>query len=257
MGRIAQAFEKGAPLLIGYLPAGLGGVENSYAAFSALVEGGVDLLEVGIPFSEPVAEGLIIQAAMASALQEGATPEGSLEVVARLRESYPDLPLVLMSYANPLHIGGAEFYIDATHAGVDGMIVVDLPVEEADEHLALAQEVGINPIFMATKNSSPHRVRELLPGKAAGFLYYVLQRGTTGVREALPKGAAEEVAHLREVVDLPIAAGFGLSTRSQIAEVMEFADGAIIGSILLSQWKESGQLVPSDLYKLVQELDPR
>jgi len=243
-GAIGRAFarcrdEKRAAF-IPYLTAGDPDLETTGRLAIALAEAGADLIELGVPFSDPIADGPVNQAAANRALASGTTLEGILGLTAQLRAPL-GLPVVLFTYFNPIHAYGVEtFAADAAVAGVDGVLCVDLPPEEAAEELLPAfRRHGIDPIFLLAPTSTKARVRAVAR-VASGFVYYVSRTGVTGERGELPPGLGREVKSLRRQLGVPLAVGFGISTPAQVAAVAKIADGVVVGSALVKLVEESG-----------------
>ena len=243
MSRITAVFKNrrrtGRAALMPYLTMGYPQRESALELVPALVEGGADLIELGVPFSDPLADGATIQAASQVALENGMTLSLCLEQAATLRAQGMETPFVLMGYYNPiLQMGLERFASQAASAGVDGVIVPDLPPEEsAALHNALCTQ-GIAPIFLLAPTASDERIRRVA-GLARGFLYLVSLTGVTGARERLPPDLAFFVARARAATTLPLAVGFGISTTGQAAGVARIADGVIVGSALLEAIRAS------------------
>ncbi len=198
-----------------------------------LADKGADLFEIGIPHSDPLADGPTNQAATHRALQQGTTVVDCLEMVRELRESGLSQPFCAMTYYNPLFRYGVESFVrDAAQAGIDGLIIPDLPPEEADEILESCRTYGLATIFMLAPTSTPERIR-LIARNATGFIYLVSVTGITGARNELPTDLASFVERVREATKLPLAVGFGIGNRQQAATVAGFADGVIVGSALV------------------------
>jgi tryptophan synthase alpha chain len=233
--RFAQLREEGRAGLAVYLTAGDPDPETSLALFQGLVAAGADLVEIGMPFSDPMADGPAIQAAGQRALKAGMNLRKTLAMVRGLRERDPDTPYVLMGYYNPIYRYGAEaFARDAVAAGVDGVIVVDLPPEE-DEELALpARRAGLDIVRLATPTSDEARLPTIV-AHASGFLYYVAITGITGTRSADATDVRAAVARLRRFTQLPVAVGFGIKNPAQAAQVARAADAAVVGSVLVDR----------------------
>lgn len=235
--RIARAFAtaraQGRAAMIPYLPLGYPQQERSLALAKAAIAGGADLLELGIPFSDPLADGPLIQRATHIALAEGTTVARCLEMARKLRERGSFPPFVFMGYYNPILAYGVEaFCRDCTDAGVDGLIVPDLPPEEGKKLEGACQEQGIALIYLLAPTSPPHRVR-LVSERSEGFIYLVSVTGITGPRDQLPPDLAAFVQRVRKVSDKPLAVGFGISSPAQASEVAQLADGVIVGSELV------------------------
>jgi tryptophan synthase alpha chain len=242
---IADAFKKG-PAFIAYLTAGDGGIEYSEKAALALIAGGVDLLEIGIPFSDPVADGPTIQRAMTRSLQAGTTPQHVLELVQRVRRE-TNIPIVLFSYYNPMLRAGEDFLQKAKECGASGILIVDLPLEEA-------QTGPLEQVFIVTPSTSEARLKSIAE-KSQGFIYYACQKGTTGARKGLPEDFSKNVQRIKKNTQLPVAVGFGIADRSSAAEALQHADGFIVGSHFVEAIGK--QVSPSELTRLAQQIDPR
>ena len=218
---------------IPFLMAGDPDLDRAPDLLHAAVAGGADLLEVGVPFSDPIADGPVNQRAAARALAGGANLDDILRMVARHRDAL-GVPVVLFTYYNPLHARGAvRFAEQAAASGVDGVLCVDLPPEEAADDLqpALAEQ-GIDSIFLLAPTSSRDRVKAVNRA-ATGFIYYVSRTGTTGERDELPKDLQRDVKKLRKKLDVPLAVGFGVSTPEHVAAIGSVADGVVVGSALV------------------------
>lgn len=233
MTRIGGVFAvPGRKALIGYLTVGYPTVDATLEIVPALVEGGCDMVELGVPFSDPLADGTTIQRASHRALEQGVTPALCLEVAAKLRRTI-DAPLLFMSYFNPLLRYGLEaFCATASQAGVDGLIVPDLPPEEGLDLERLTQRHEIDLVYLVTPTSTIERVRAIA-ARSRGFIYAVSLKGTTGAREGLPAEAEAFLASVRAVATQPICVGFGIATPEQAAHIAQAADGVIIGSRII------------------------
>jgi tryptophan synthase alpha chain len=235
MSRIGETFTSaGRPLFIAFIVAGDPDFESSVAAAKALIEGGADIIELGVPFSDPVADGPTIQRADVRALGAGATPEMVFEIVRRIRR-FSTVPVVLLTYYNIVHHRGiSRFYRDAGVAGVDGILIADMPVEESGPVMKVAVKTGIDQIFMVCETTSPERLERILKN-AQGFLYLVSHMGVTGVLPVLPEGATAIVGNIREKTDMPLAVGFGVATPAHAVELYKAgADAAIAGSAIVA-----------------------
>jgi tryptophan synthase alpha chain len=236
MGRIGQTFERlrhgGQRALIPYVTAGDPDLEMTKTLVHAMVQGGGDLIEVGVPFSDPLADGPIIQRASQRALQRGTTLRRILRMISELRPSV-DVPLVLMTYYNPvLRYGEEAFVADALDAGVDGVIVPDLPPEEAQTLMDLTADTPLDLIFLAAPTSTAARLA-MLSEASRGFIYYVSRLGTTGVRDRLADDLRVMVERVRTSTSKPIAVGFGISSPEHVRLVAEIADGVVVASAIL------------------------
>ena len=243
MSRIAAAFEAlragGRPGLVTFVTAGDPTLARSAEVLLAADRGGADVLEVGVPFSEPLADGPVIQRATERALASGTTLAGVLDMVAGVR---PRLraPVVLFSYANPILRMGVETFADrAATAGVDGVLMVDLPLEEAEASQAVYQARGIDTIFLLSPTTSDRRIRQAA-SLGSGFLYAISRLGVTGSRDTLADGAEHIVARIRAATSLPVAVGFGISKPEHVREVGRWADAAVVGSALVNLIAEAG-----------------
>ena len=250
---------RGEGALIAYLTGGDPDPRAFLANSRALIEGGADIVEVGIPFSDPIADGPVIQASSMRALSRGATPLGILDVIRELSSQY-QIPFVVLSYYNPiLAMGLDRFLKKARESGVDGIVVPDLPVEESDEFRNLTLKHNIDNIYLAAPNTSRTRLRTVLD-KSKGFLYLVSLYGVTGPRDWLSPQALEAVKTVKSLArgKIPISAGFGISQPEHVSAIIRSgADGAIVGSALVnivSQHLKSPNEAPDHLKSTVAKL---
>jgi tryptophan synthase alpha chain len=233
--RFAQLKQEGRAGLVIYLMAGDPDPETAFALLSGLADAGADLIEIGMPFSDPMADGPSIQAAGLRALKAGTTLRSTLAMVRRLRERDADTPFVLMGYYNPIYRYGAEaFAKDAVAAGVDGAIIVDLPPEEDEELAGPARAAGLDLVRLATPTSDEARLPAVV-NHASGFIYYVAIAGITGTRSADAAAVRAAVERLRRFTKLPVAVGFGIKNPAQAAEVATAADAAAIGTVIVDR----------------------
>jgi tryptophan synthase alpha chain len=233
--RFAALRAEGRAGLIAFLTAGDPDRDTSARVFAGLAAAGADLIEMGMPFSDPMADGPLIQAAGQRALKAGMTLHGTLAMVRRLRRGDDATPIVLMGYYNPIYRYGVEaFARDAVATGVDGVIVVDLPPEEDAEFVEPARAAGLDVIRLATPTSDDHRLPRIIDG-ASGFIYHVAIAGITGTRSADSATVGAAVARLRRFTNLPVAVGFGIKNPDQAAAVARAADAAVIGSALVQR----------------------
>jgi tryptophan synthase alpha chain len=233
--RFAQLKQEGRAGLVIYLMAGDPDPDTSLALFEGVAEAGADLIEIGMPFSDPMADGPSIQAAALRALKAGATLRSTLAMVRRLRERDADTPFVLMGYYNPIYRYGAEaFAKDAVAAGVDGAIIVDLPPEEDAELAGPARAAGLDLVRLATPTSDEARLPAVV-NHASGFIYYVAIAGITGTRSADAAAVRAAIERLRKFTKLPVAAGFGIKNPAQAADVAKAADAAAIGTVIVDR----------------------
>lgn len=223
MPRISKAFAD-RRAFVGYLTAGDAEKEH----FLKLLEIGVNVLEVGIPFSDPVADGPTIQKAMDRALRQGMTLAKALQLVSELRKE-SEAAIILFTYFNPIQGHLRSFLRQAKQAGADGILVIDLPLEEAGLYRMLCQEIGLSPIFVIAPSTPPERIAQICRA-GSGFLYYACRKGTTGARSGLPEDLEEKIGQIRAQTDLPIAVGFGISDRKTAEKILKIADGFVVGS---------------------------
>jgi tryptophan synthase alpha chain len=234
--RISRLFERcsaqGRRAFIAYLTAGDPALDATVPLVLALERGGADLIELGVPFSDPIADGPVIQRASERALRNGTTMKGILDMVRQIR-SRSDIPLLLFSYINPVMRYGFEALArDASDAGVDGVLLTDLSVEEADEPVQRLRDRGLDPVFLAAPTSTARRL-ELVGKHSSGFVYLVSRTGVTGEQASLSEQAIPLIQRMREHTSLPLAVGFGISKPEHVAEVAQFADGVVVGSAIV------------------------
>jgi len=249
MSRIAETFttlrEQGRTALIPFVTAGDPSLETTYEVVLALVDSGADLIELGVPFSDPMADGPTIQASSQRALEAGTTLRGVLDLVTRLRLKTA-VPIVLMGYYNPVLCFGAEAFAEAAaRAGVDALLLVDLPPEEAGELQPSLRKQGLDLITLLAPTTPPQR-RDELAGRAEGFLYYVSMTGVTGTQVVDSQAIESEVLALRAASRIPVAVGFGINTPDDAARIARFADAVVVGSALV---KEMNDGAPSGIVK--------
>lgn len=250
MGRIGNKFQelkqKNEKALVVYLTAGDPDLTTTEALIPALAAAGVDILEIGVPFSDPTADGPVIQAASLRAIKSGATLAKILEMITRIRQ-FMDIPIVLFGYYNPIFIFGCEaFTLRAKAAGVDGILIVDLPPEEAAELKQYTDRTEIDFISLIAPTTSDERIRWILK-KAQGFLYYISITGVTGTAKPNIEDIQRDVARIRKACDLPVAVGFGISTPGQAAQIAPHADGIVIGSAIvkmIEEYTDRADLIP-------------
>lgn len=222
-------------MLIPYVTDGFPELDDTPAIVKALIEGGADIVELGIPFSDPIADGPTVQRAGQRALDNGFTPEHAFGTVTSLREEGIDTPIIFMGYYNPVYAYGLEAYVaECARVGVDGLIIPDLPPEESDQLLEACIKHQVHLIYLLAPTSTPERVEAVLQ-RANGFIYLVAATGITGARTKFQAGLADYVARVRRHADLPLAIGFGISTRDHVVEAEKLADGVICGSALIDR----------------------
>ena len=241
MKRIAEAFEnakaQGRGAFVAYLTIGYPSLAKCEAAIDTLVSEGADIIELGVPFSDPFADGAVIRSAAYEALKQGVTLADVLALAKRVRAKHPKTGLVLFSYYNLLFANGLDRFADAAaDAGIDAVLAVDLPLEEREELLAVLRPRGISYVPLIAPNTPMDRVKESAKGLDNTFLYVITVKGITGARKELPPDLASRLDAIRAAVELPIAAGFGISTKEQAEEVCRHADGYIIGSALVKRF---------------------
>lgn len=254
-GRIAACFaelrDRGEAALVPFIVAGDPDLDMTRALLRAAADAGADLIEVGVPFSDPTADGPVIQRAGVRALSRGTSLRQILEMIAELRGSGMTTPIVLFGYYNPIfHYGPARLAADAARAGVDALLVIDLPPEEADELWQPARAAGLDMIFLLAPTSDASRVRAVLR-KASGFVYFVSMTGITGSKAIDSADVRRLVEDLRGSCPLPIGVGFGISTAEEAAAVAEYADAVIVGSAIVRLIESVGSDPAQDLVATV------
>ena len=228
----AEAQQQGRGALIIYITAGDPSLEETVGLVHTLKEAGADIVELGIPYSDPLADGPTIQAASQRALAAGSTVQGVLDCVQQIKRA-TDVPLVIMTCFNPIFQFGMEaFARSCQQAGVDGVLVSDLPPIESDAWVDTAGAHALATIFLVAPTTPAERISQAAE-RTTGFVYAISRPGVTGAREQLPPGLGESVQRIRRVTDLPVGIGFGISTPEQVAAVSEIADGAIVGSAVV------------------------
>ena len=249
--RLSTTFAAPRPALVCFITAGDG---DTAANLDALVEAGADVIELGMPFTDPMADGPAIQAANIRSLGGGTTTADVLAIAAAFRARHPEVPLVLMGYANPMVRRGPEWFaVECAKAGVDGVICVDIPPEEDDALGPQLRAAGIAPIRLATPTTDAARLPRVLAG-SEGFLYYVSVAGITGQQQAAQGSIEEAVARLKRATDLPVAVGFGVRTPEQAEAIAKVADGVVVGSALVELVGEHGADAPEHLRALTAAL---
>ncbi|MES2067971.1 MAG: tryptophan synthase subunit alpha [Pseudomonadota bacterium] len=254
MTRLADAFTKGHPALVAFITAGDPTPDATPAILDALVEGGADVIELGMPFTDPMADGPAIQAANIRSLAAGTRTADILAIAKSFRARHPQVPLVLMGYANPMTIRGGKWFAEAAcDAGVDGVICVDIPPEEDPELGPALRAVGIDQIRLATPTTDATRLPTVLEG-ASGFLYYVSVAGITGLQQAAQTSIDAAVTRLKAHTDLPVAVGFGVRTPEQAAAIARVADGVVVGSAIVDLVGQHGAAAPAAVKTYIQSL---
>ncbi|MGF1644660.1 MAG: tryptophan synthase subunit alpha [Thiotrichales bacterium] len=242
MSRIATRFAAlraaGRKALIPYITAGDPQPESTVGFMHALVDAGADLLELGVPFSDPMADGPVIQAACERALKHHVSLSGVLDMVRRFRAENDVTPVILMGYLNPIEVMGYRRFAEgAATAGVDGVLIVDMPPEEGDALIAELTRNALDPIFLAAPTTQVERLR-LIAAAGRGFVYYVSLKGVTGAATLDVDAVAAKLAVIREWVDLPLGVGFGIRDAETAARVAQVADAVVVGSALVSRFAE-------------------
>jgi tryptophan synthase alpha chain len=252
---MALAF-KSRPGLAAYITCGDPDLATTQEIILSAVDAGVDVIELGVPFSDPVADGPVIQRACERALRNGTTLSDVLKLAREVRAQRPSAGLIIFSYLNPiLRFGMERFCAAAADAGVDGALVTDLPVEEAHDYLANMRRRELATIFLAAPTSTDHRLKSIAE-VSTGFLYAVSRTGVTGTRQELATDARLLVKRLRRYTKLPIAVGFGISTAEQVQEVAQFADAAVVGSAIVQAVENAASRgnAPQAVAELVKQL---
>ncbi len=241
--RLTKAFQRAKAekraAVLPYVTVGWPELGDTERIVAGLVEGGADAIELGIPFSDPIADGPTIQKTSQKALANGVTPVYALDVARRLRESGVEVPLLFMGYYNPVfNYGLDEFAAACADVGIDGLMVPDLPPEESDALLDACQSNGLHLIYFIAPTSTPERMQAALD-RANGFVYLISVTGITGARSELAAGIADYVSRVRGHTDLPLAIGFGISRREHVAELETLVDGVAVGAALLNHLEQS------------------
>jgi tryptophan synthase alpha chain len=258
MSRIAEKFTTlkaaGEKALIAFITAGDPDLAITGECILEMEKAGADIIELGVPFSDPMADGPTIQKSSERALAAGTTLPKILEMVKSVRKQ-SQVPIVLMGYFNPVFLYGADkFAADAAAAGVDGVLLVDLPPEEAGEFIAVSARAGLDLISLLTPTSDEKRI-EKVAGLGSGFVYYVSVTGVTGVRQSIAVSMSDQVGKIRKQIPLPIAVGFGISNAAQAGSVARVADGVVVGSAIVKLFEEfQGTDLKDRLRSFVSEL---
>lgn len=239
MARIEQVFsnkkQAGGKVFIAYIMAGDDSYEKSLQVMQGLPAAGVDIIELGLPFTDPMADGATIQLAGQRALEAGQTLERTFDMVREFRKTNTETPIVLMGYFNPIYARGIENFLrEAKEVGIDGLIVVDLPPEEDDELCVPAQQAGLNFIRLATPTSDEQRLAKVLT-HVSGFVYYVSMTGVTGSAAAQFDAVAPEIKRIKQMTSLPVAVGFGIKSPALAAAFTKVADGVVVGSAIVER----------------------
>ncbi len=244
--RIASKFNelksKNQKALICYVVAGYPDIITSERIITSLINGGADIIEIGIPFSDPIADGSTIQDAIQNSLIAGTTPDMCLELASRIRKTFPNIPLIIMTYSNILYRKGyIQFAKKAKESGIDGFIIPDIPIEESKEYINTMQNIGMSTIFLVSPNTSEKRLK-MISRICTGFLYAISVYGTTGERQSFDEYTIESIKRIKKMTaddELPLAVGFGISNPQHVKDMINAgADGVIIGSAIIKKIKE-------------------
>ena len=252
--RLTSLKQTGSKALVTFITAGDPDLRTTEEMIHLLEEAGADIIELGVPFSDPMADGPTIQLSSERALASGTTLTAILDTVRAVRRT-SNIPIILMGYLNPIHAYGCErFSRDAVAAGVDGILLVDMPPEESRDMLQSANAHGLDVIFLLTPTSDRSRIATV-NRLGRGFIYYVTVTGVTGARQDVSGTLATELGRIRDGIKLPIMAGFGISTPEQAAQVAAMADGVVVGSAIVKLFQEhSGEKLRTRLKQFVREL---
>lgn len=251
---------KNQKALICYVVAGYPDIKTSEHIINSLINGGADIIEIGIPFSDPIADGSTIQDAIQSSLMSGTTPDMCLELASRIRKTFPNIPLIIMTYSNILYRKGyMQFAEKAKENGIDGFIIPDIPIEESKDYLNTVQNTGLSTIFLVSPNTSEKRLK-MISRICTGFLYAISVYGTTGERKGFDEYTIESIKRVKKVTaadELPLAVGFGISNPQHVKSMVDAgADAVIIGSAIIKKIKEieDKKLLFNTLNKFIYEL---
>ena len=252
--KFQELSKKNESALICYALAGYPDIITTKEIISTMVDAGADIIEIGIPFSDPIADGPVIQEASYNALVNGITPPKSLQIICDIKKKYPRLPLVAMTYSNILiRMGFNTFMQKAKQCGIDGFILADMPIEESEEYIKEASNLDLATIFMVSPNSKEQRIKSILP-KCSGFVYVVSVIGITGMRESFEEYTANNITKVKEIIgdsDIPVAVGFGISTPSHCKFMINAgADAIIVASAIINTIEH----YRADREKMLQEL---
>lgn len=252
--RFNQLHKQGDKALVTFITAGDPDLATTAALLPRMAEAGADIIELGIPFSDPMADGPTIQRASERALAGGVTLEAVMSMVSKVRDQV-SAPIVLMGYSNPIYsYGWQRFAEDAVKAGIDGLLLVDLPPEEAGELLPAAKAAGLEVIFLLTPTSDDTRIKQV-SRYGSGFLYYVTVTGVTGARQSVSNSLEDELKAVRNTIKLPVVAGFGISTPEQAAQVAAAADGVVVGSAIVKLFEQhQGEQLQTEVTRLIRSL---
>jgi len=259
--RITKRFEErlaaGKKVLIPYITAGDPTPDTTVPLMHSMVKAGADIIELGVPFSDPMAEGPVIQKAMERALEYGTSLSNVLEMVAEFRQTDNDTPVVVMGYLNPIEVMGySEFADKAAKAGVDGVLTVDIPPEEADEYITIFKNKGLDPIFLVAPTTNAQRM-ELICKAGAGFVYYVSVKGVTGAGHLNTDEVSDKVEQIKSFTNLPVGVGFGIKDADSARRVAKVADAVVVGSAIVHRIEENSSdsgKINTSVCELIKEL---
>jgi len=242
------------PTLVAYVTCGDPDLATTREIVLAAIEAGAGIVELGVPFSDPLADGPLIQRASERALKHGASLEHVLKLAAEIREHSQSVGLIVFSYLNPiLQMGMSKFCKVARHAGLDGVLITDLPVEESAEYLREARKNDLVTVFLVAPTSTDARLQRIVE-VSTGFVYAISRTGVTGTRQQMPEDASGLVKRLRRFTKLPVAVGFGISTPEQFASVGKFADAAVVGSAIVQTIERNPGREPAAVAEFVRQL---
>ena len=242
------------PALVAYVTCGDPDLATTREIVLAAIEAGAGIIELGVPFSDPLADGPVIQRASERALKRGTSLEQVLRLAAEIREHSQSVGLIVFSYLNPiLQMGMAKFCKVARHAGLDGVLITDLPVEESAEYLREARKNDLVTVFLVAPTSTDARLQRIV-GVSTGFVYAISRTGVTGARQQMPEDASGLVKRLRRFTKLPVAVGFGISTAEQFSSVGKFAEAAVIGSAIVQTIERNPGREPAAVAEFVRQL---
>ena len=261
MSRVKACFEQlkvqNKSALIPYLTAGDPQPDCTVKAMHALVDGGADIVEVGVPFSDPMADGPVIQQAVERALAHNVSLTDVLQMVKEFREKDDKTPVILMGYVNPVEVMGYEKFISAASAaGVDGNIIVDLPPEEASEYIALTDQYNLSRVFLVAPTTTEERMK-IICDASSGYVYYVSLKGVTGAASLNVQEVTEKLEIMSHITDLPISVGFGIKNADSAAAVAKVADGVVVGSAIVNRMKDrqnNPSSIPEELCQFMRTL---
>ena len=242
------------PSLVAYVTCGDPDLATSREVILAAIRAGADVIELGVPFSDPVADGPVIQRASERALKHGTSLQQVLDLAREIRKQESKAGLLMFSYLNPLvRMGLERFTKTARDAGVDGVLAIDLPVEEANEYLPVMRAANLDTVFLAAPTSPDERLKSICD-VSRGFVYAVSRTGVTGTRQEIAADASGLVKRIKQFTTLPVGVGFGISNPQQFAEVTSFADAAVVGSGIVQVIEKSGRNAPQAVYDFISEL---